>query len=165
MQCLGKLYTTIMKPLPLKRTPLQVPRGLTKKKFRKCLKTLLNSCFSNQHRKKFLCSLFLKNGITKKLWWHVVVLWIFKMTLKITPRVLQIDYAQAYQCELQHEIMKALWTKCSVNLFTCAIYNNSQTKTLVFGTSYKGQDNFLLGYLLKPCTRNTSYPMKLSRKK
>ena len=69
-------------------------------------------------------------------------LWIFKMTLKITQRVLHIDYAQAYQCELQHEIMKALWTKGSVNLFTCAVYNNSQTKALVFGTSYKGQDKF-----------------------
>ena len=71
------------------------------------------------------------------------------MTLKITPRVLQIDYAQAYQCELQHEIMKALWTKCSVNLFTCAIYNNSQTKTLVFGTSYKGQDKFSSGLFIE----------------
>ena len=76
-------------------------------------------------------------------------LWIFKMTLKITPRVLHIDYAQAYQCELQHEIMKALWTKGSVNLFTCAVYNNSQTKTLVFGTSYKGQDKFSSGLFIE----------------
>ena len=55
-----------------------------------------------------------------------------------TKRVLQIDYAQAYQCELQNEIMSALWARGSVNLFTCAVYNNSQTKTLVFGTNYKG---------------------------
>ena len=55
-----------------------------------------------------------------------------------TKRVLQIDYAQAYQCELQNEIMSALWARGSVNLFTCAVYNNSQTKTLAFGTNYKG---------------------------
>ena len=47
-------------------------------------------------------------------------------------RVLQIDYAQ-------NQIMSVLWTRGSVNLFTCAVYmyNNSQTKTLVFGTNYK----------------------------
>ena len=54
-----------------------------------------------------------------------------------TKRVLQIDYAQAYQCELQNEIMSAPWTRSSVNLFMCAAYNDSQTKTVVFGTNYK----------------------------
>ena len=66
-----------------------------------------------------------------------------------TKRVLQIDYAQAYQCELQNEIMSALWTRGSVNLFTCAIYNNSQTKTLVFGTNYKGNDKFSSGLFIE----------------
>ena len=62
-----------------------------------------------------------------------------------TKRVLQIDYAQACQCELQNEIMSALWTRVSVNLITCAVYNDSQTKTLVFGTNYKGKDKFSTG--------------------
>ena len=34
----------------------------------------------------------------------------------------------SYQCELQNEIMGAIWTRGSVNLFTCAVYNNSQQR-------------------------------------
>ena len=59
-----------------------------------------------------------------------------------TKRVLQIDFAQAYQCELQNEIMGALWNRGSVNLFTCAVYHKLETKTLIFGTDYKGKDKF-----------------------
>ena len=66
-----------------------------------------------------------------------------------TKRVLQIDYAQAYQCELQNEIMSALWARGSVNLFTCAVYNNSQTKILVFGTNCKGKDKFSSGLFIE----------------
>ena len=44
---------------------------------------------------------------------------------------LQIDYAMAYQCELQNKTMRALWTRGSVNLFTCAVYHNSDTKTFI----------------------------------
>ena len=40
-------------------------RGITVKNFRKCLKTLLNGCFSNQHSKEFLSNFLLKSGITK----------------------------------------------------------------------------------------------------
>lgn len=36
-------------------------------------------------------------------------------------KVLQIDYAMAYQCELQNETMGALWARGGINLFTCAI--------------------------------------------
>ena len=57
-------------------------------------------------------------------------------------RVLQIDYAMGYQCELQNETMGALWTRGSVNLFTCAVYHNSDTKTFIFGTDYKRKDKF-----------------------
>ena len=46
----------------------------------------------------------------------------------------------AYQCELQKETMGALWTKGSVNLFTCATYHQSTTKTLLFCTNYKDKD-------------------------
>ena len=37
------------------------------KNFRKCLKTLLNGCFSKQHSKEFFRSFLLKNGITKTI--------------------------------------------------------------------------------------------------
>ena len=57
-------------------------------------------------------------------------------------RVLQIDYAMAYQCELQKETMGALWTRGSVNLFTCTIYHKSEIKTMMFCTNYKGKDKF-----------------------
>ena len=63
-------------------------------------------------------------------------------------RVLQIDYAMAYQCELQKETMGALWTRGSVNLFTCAIYHKGETKTMMFCTNYKGKDKFSTGLFL-----------------
>ena len=60
-----------------------------------------------------------------------------------TKRVLQVNYVQAYQFEQQNKIMSVLWTRGSVNLFTSAIYNNSQTKTLVFGTNYTWFKSYL----------------------
>ena len=102
-----------MKPLPLQLIPSQVPltktynfsnnyvlvhipfaekvpRVLIMKNFGKCLKTLLNGCFSNQHSKEFLCSFSLKNGITHKkvcLWWRVVVSCISHASGKVLPGV------------------------------------------------------------------------------
>ena len=38
-------------------------------------------------------------------------------------RVLQIDYAMAYQCELQREIMGIIWTRGKVNILTAAVYH------------------------------------------
>ena len=99
IQCLGKLYTAIMKPLPLKLIPSQVPltkisnfsnnyalvhitfcwkssTRIDREKFRKMFKNTAERLFSNQHCKEFLCSFLLKNGITHKkvcLWWGVVV--------------------------------------------------------------------------------------------
>ena len=66
-----------------------------------------------------------------------------------SKRVLQIDYTMAYQCELQNQAMWALWTRGSVNLFTCAVYGNSDTKTLIFGTNYKGKYNFSTGLFVE----------------
>ena len=55
--------------------------------FRKCVKTLLNACFSNQHSEEFLCRFLLKSGITKKcLWWRVVVSCISHANGKVLPR-------------------------------------------------------------------------------
>ena len=47
-------------------------------------------------------------------------------------RVLQIDYALAYQSELQNETMGALWSRGNVNLFTRAVYHNSDKKNIYF---------------------------------
>ena len=47
-------------------------------------------------------------------------------------RVLQIDYALAYQSELQNETMGALWTRGNVNLITRAVYHNSDKKNIYF---------------------------------
>ena len=56
----------------------------------------------------------------------------FKAYINLPKKqVLQIDYAMAYQCELQNETMRALWTRGSVNLFTCAAYHNSDTKIFI----------------------------------
>ena len=46
-------------------------------------------------------------------------------------QVLQIDYAMAFQCELQNETMRAMWTQGSVNLFTCAVHYISDTKPFI----------------------------------
>ena len=59
-----------------------------------------------------------------------------------------IIYAMAYQCDLQKETMGALWTRANVNLFTCAIYHKSETKTMMSCTNYKGKDKFSTGLLL-----------------
>ena len=45
--------------------------------------------------------------------------------------------------------MGALWTRECVNLFTCAVYNNSETKTFIFGTDYKGKDKFSTGLFME----------------
>ena len=63
-------------------------------------------------------------------------------------RVLQIDFAMAYQCKYQNEVQSALWTRGSVNLFTCALYHHSSTKTFVICTNYKVKDKFAVGKFL-----------------
>ena len=77
-----------------------------------------------------------------------------KDLLDETVKVLQIDCAMAYQCELQKETMGALWTRGSVNLFTCAIYHKSETKTMMFCTNYKAKDKFSTGLFLNMLYNN-----------
>ena len=72
----------------------------------------------------------------------------------VNTRVLQIDYAMAYQCQQQSEVQSALWTRGSVNLFTCAVYHNNQTKTLLICTNYKGKDKFFNGTFLEHLYEN-----------
>ena len=66
----------------------------------------------------------------------------------LNTRVLQIDFAMAYQYEYQNEVECALWTRGSVNLFTCALYHRSSTKTFVICTNYKRKDKFATGKFL-----------------
>lgn len=66
-----------------------------------------------------------------------------------TVRVIQIDYAMAYNCESQKEIQAALWSRGTVNLFTCAIYHKLAVKTMIFCTNYKGKDKFSTGFILE----------------
>ena len=63
-------------------------------------------------------------------------------------RITQIDFAQAYQCELQKETMGALWSRGSVNLFTCAVYHKGEMKLMLYSTNYKGKDKFAIGVFL-----------------
>ena len=64
-------------------------------------------------------------------------------------RVAQIDYAMAYQCQQQSEVQSALWARGSVNIFTCTVYHNYQTKTFLVCRNYKGKDKFSNGTFLE----------------
>ena len=57
-------------------------------------------------------------------------------------------------------MMGALWTRGSVNLFTCAVYHNSETKTFVFGTDCKGKDKFSTGLFIDSLYHNHILPDK-----
>ena len=107
IQYLGKPYTAITKPLPLKLIPLQVlltktsaatilvhiniywksSTRIDREKFQKTLKTLLNGCFSNQHSKELLCSFLLKSKSQKIvcLWWRIVASCISHTSGKVLP--------------------------------------------------------------------------------
>ena len=50
-------------------------------------------------------------------------------------RITQIDFAQAYQCELQKETMEALWSRGNGNLFTYAVYHKGETKSMLYSTN------------------------------
>ena len=67
----------------------------------------------------------------------------------VNTRVLQIDYAMAYQCQQQRELRNALWTRGSNNLFTCAMYHQDQTKTFLICTDCKGKEKLSNGTFLE----------------
>ena len=66
---------------------------------------------------------------------------------KKKKRVLPIDYAITYQCELRKETMGALWIQEIVNLLR-AVYHTSDTETIFFGTDYNGKDIFSTAYFI-----------------
>ena len=55
----------------------------------------------------------------------------------------------AYQCQQQNEIQSALWSRGSVNLFTCSVYFANETKTYLICSNYKGKDKFSNGTFLE----------------
>ena len=66
-----------------------------------------------------------------------------------TKQTLQIDYAMAYQCMYQDEVSGALWSRESINLFTCALTHTGPTTTMVICTDYKSKDKFSNGTFLE----------------
>ena len=72
----------------------------------------------------------------------------------VDTRILQIDDAMAYQCQQQSKVQSALWTRGSINLFTCAMYHKDQTKTFLICTDYKGKDKFSNGTFLEHLYEN-----------
>ena len=55
-------------------------------------------------------------------------------------RVVQVDYAMSYQCELQDEIMSGLWHRCSVTLFTVAVNVREIVATALIVSDSKNKD-------------------------
>ena len=51
-------------------------------------------------------------------------------------------------------MQSTLWTRESVNLFTCALYHCSTTKAFVIFTNYKGKDKFAIGKFLDHLCEN-----------
>ena len=60
--------------------------------------------------------------------------------------ITQIDFAQAYQCELQKETMQTLWSRGSVNVFTCAVYHKEETSQCFTLLTTKAETNLQLEY-------------------
>jgi hypothetical protein len=57
-------------------------------------------------------------------------------------RMLQIDYAMAYQCESQDEVQGKIFSRSSVNLFTAALTTRGTTTTYCIATDYECKDKF-----------------------
>ena len=63
-------------------------------------------------------------------------------------QIIQIGFAQAYQCELQKKTMETLWRRESINLFTCDIYHKRETKSILYSKNYKDKGKFAIGVFL-----------------
>ena len=67
-----------------------------------------------------------------------------KVTLDPNCKLLQVDFAMAYNCKYQYKIQSALWSCRSVNLFTCATYNaegKEESFLMVTTSSHKGKNS------------------------
>lgn len=56
--------------------------------------------------------------------------------------VIQMDFAMAYSCDYKNEVQSALWSRASVTLFTCAIFQDGKCEShlIVSDTTDKGKD-------------------------
>ena len=72
---------------------------------------------------------------------------------KLDPNctLLQVDYAVAYSCKYQNEILAALWSCRSVNLFTAATYNaeGKEESFLIVTNSSDKEKNSVCNFMLK----------------
>ena len=46
------------------------------------------------------------------------------------------------------EIIGTFWSRVSVNLFTCIVYQKGETKSMLYSTNYKDKDKFAIGVFL-----------------
>ena len=44
--------------------------------------------------------------------------------------------------------MEALWSRVSVNVFTCDAYNKGETKSMLYSTNYNAKEKFVIGVFL-----------------
>lgn len=73
---------------------------------------------------------------------------------KPKARVLQMDFAMAYECEYQNEVQSALWTRGSVNLLTAACTVDGQTQTFLICTDSKHKDKNTVLVFVEPLYEN-----------
>ena len=62
-----------------------------------------------------------------------------------TMQTFQIGYAMAHQCMYQHEVSRALWSRDSIHLFTCALTHTGLKTTKSYAQSTSLRTNFLTG--------------------
>ena len=85
-------------------------------------------------------------------------------TSKHAKTVIQMDFAMAYSCEYQNEIQSALWSRASVTLYTCAIFQNGNCTSylIVSDTTDKGKNTvytfvrYLVGEVISNSAASTS---------
>lgn len=63
-------------------------------------------------------------------------------------RILQCDFAMAYECEFQNEIQSALWSRKSVTLFTVAAFLNSECSTYLVCSDTQKKDKDVVSAIL-----------------
>ena len=97
--CLGKTLSNCRLPRWISRAAIIIYWKSSMKK----VKTLLNGCLSNQHRKEFLCSCLLKSGITKNCFWLcVVVSCMSHASGKVLPRLVKFYWQIFYKCRFSN---------------------------------------------------------------
>lgn len=63
-------------------------------------------------------------------------------------RILQCDFAMAYECEFQNEVQSALWSRKSVTLFTVAVFLNGECSTYLVCSDTQKKDKDVVSAIL-----------------